>query len=549
MADTPVIPIGKPKECICIHCGKTFINDKPDSRGQYRKLKVCPDCSRPAAFTTKKCTRCGKSFQVPRDEKTGQFPNLKICNECREKTKPPEYIEYTCQCCGKPFRRYRDPITRCISKNVKYCSEACRDTAYTAVEKESKCKVCGKSIGLQPTDKAKTSVYCSLTCAEADFQADKEAFMASTKSRFCEYQPCEKCGKIFQVEKDANGRWYRRRFCPDCSLSSQMEKIVICKNCGKEFKVGRTSDGRHFVNREVCDKCLEPMKTKTLTCKICGKQFQVERRPNGKFSERKTCLDCDPALKTFVTVRCATCGKEFKHFKDKWGVFSGSKYCSYECSLIQHKYKTCEVCGKKFELERDPKGGFHDNVLYCSDECAKIGWARKTKITCQEKYGVDVPCQIASRSGRISQINIDFSMLLDATGIQYSQEYELEKYSYDFYIPRLNLFLEINPSFTHSVKKTVYKPVTKTYHREKTECAIRNGFNCICIWDWMNKKKLVEELMNADSVIMDDLSLITLHFSRNTNEFVDSNGEENMEEHIKDGWLPVYDDGYSYTFK
>lgn len=323
--------------------------------------------------------------------------------------------------------------------------------------------------------------------------------MAETKTLIC-----EKCGKEFQVGRNPNNpkQFIRRKYCPDCDLSKQKFKTIRCKNCGKEFQVGRTADGRHFINRTVCDDCLKPPETKTLICEKCGKEFQTIRsKISGDFLLRKYCSECDYSGKEFKLAKCVTCGKEFKQYRTPSGGFSESKYCSYSCGLLQEKTKICEVCGKEFKLKRsETTGYFLDNVKYCSDECAQRGWEHKTKQTCQEKYGVDYPCLTEQYLNSVgtrmhSKVNENFGKLLTKLNIDFEDDFKLGNYFYDFYIKDTNVFIEINPTFTHTSFDTgVYPPLDRNYHRNKTEYAKTQGYRCINIWDWDDWCKIVDLL-------------------------------------------------------
>lgn len=87
----------------------------------------------------------------------------------------------------------------------------------------------------------------------------------------------------------------------------------------------------------------------------------------------------------------------------------------------------------------------------------------KYKQTCLSKYGVSSPTQLASvrqkiydtkrnnHTFNISSIEEQFSSYLDSQNIVYERQYKCERYPYacDFYIPKYDLFIEINGSWTH----------------------------------------------------------------------------------------------------
>lgn len=357
---------------------------------------------------------------------------------------------------------------------------------------------------------------------------------------------CEKCGKEFSTEKGKRGQWLYRKYCPECSLSNQKYKEVTCKHCGKLFRVGRTADNRHFIKREVCDDCLRPAETKTLICQKCGKEFQVKRsKTNGLFLYCKYCPDCNIIGKEYKLAHCVTCGKEFKQYRSPYGGFSESKYCSYECSLVQRKTKICAVCGKEFELERSKiTGSFKDNGKYCSDECAKIGWEQLTKKTCQEKYGVDYPCQsekcVESNPTIHSNTNIKFGALLKQNGFNFIDDFMLGNYFYDFKLKDTNILIEVNPTFTHTSAETgVYPALKETYHYDKTKFALNNGYVCICVWDWDDWNDVIT-LLKQPNIQLQEIG-VQLHYSKRKENIINP---ENIDSLLKQGYLPIYDDGF-----
>lgn len=363
---------------------------------------------------------------------------------------------------------------------------------------------------------------------------------------------CQKCGKEFQVGRGSTGKWLRRKWCPDCSDYQKTEKLVQCKFCGKEFTVYRTADNRHWAyNNYKCPKCTldyqQEMKekTKTLVCQKCGKEFQVKRsKISGNFLLRKYCFNCDTANKPYKLAKCVTCGKEFKQYRTLCGDFSQSKYCSYQCSLIQKKTKICVVCGKEFELERSTNtGNFKDNVKYCSDKCAKIGWRNLTKQTCQEKYGVDLPCLspncMKNNPTNSSKISDEFYNFLLNNNFKVEREFILGSYTYDFKIN--NILIELNPTFTHTCIDTgVYPPKDKYSHYNKSKLAKNNNYVCLCVWDWTDWDNLVS-LLKQDNLQMIETD-IKLYYTKNKISIESNNpNDENL---LKDNYLPIYTDGY-----
>lgn len=186
----------------------------------------------------------------------------------------------------------------------------------------------------------------------------------------------------------------------------------------------------------------------------------------------------------------------------------------------------CASCGKTFVAT--------NNTKYCSDICYKEGYKRarestylekygcvhpskrteaKTKFrqTCIERFGVSTPlltkeCQ-EKNGNTISKINLNFGLVLQDYNINYVMEYAIigSKYSYDFYLPDTNTLIEINPTYTHTVvgnhfNDWQYKTEMETYHRDKTEYAISQGYKCINIWQWDDTGCILQQLLNTHRV-------------------------------------------------
>ena len=126
------------------------------------------------------------------------------------------------------------------------------------------------------------------------------------------------------------------------------------------------------------------------------------------------------------------------------------------------------------------------------------------KNTCKERYGVEWNCmrQEAHNSKNKNSINNeDFAKLLDENKILYEREYTIKNRSYDFKIE--NVLVEINPTPTHNVNWNPFsktKCIKKSYHFEKSQLALQNGYRCIHVWDWDDKNKIIELLKDKESI-------------------------------------------------
>jgi hypothetical protein len=90
--------------------------------------------------------------------------------------------------------------------------------------------------------------------------------------------------------------------------------------------------------------------------------------------------------------------------------------------------------------------------------------------------------------------------LLDSLNIEYSREFTISSYSYDFKVG--DTLIEINPSIFHNTLINPYgeSRIDKNYHKGKSELAERTGFRCIHIWDWDDINKVANLLLNREKV-------------------------------------------------
>ena len=119
----------------------------------------------------------------------------------------------------------------------------------------------------------------------------------------------------------------------------------------------------------------------------------------------------------------------------------------------------------------------------------------KINRTCTELYGVPWGCMAhGSEHSRISKINKEFSKLLLSMNIDNELEVNIGSRFFDIVIPSQKTAIEIDPSYTHNtLGLNHYKhKLSETYHLEKTQTALDNGYRCIHVFDWDNWDKVVQ---------------------------------------------------------
>ncbi len=371
------------------------------------------------------------------------------------------------------------------------------------------CKYCGKDIKVYPRPDGKgfkERQVCD-ECAKPQYKMVK----------------CKKCGKEFKVYRNLNGRGFQRKtVCDDC-LAPVKSKTFICEKCGKTFTVTRNESTKQFTNRKLCDNCLKPDEYKINICEKCGKEFKVYRSKDSKqnqFLNRKLCDDCSKPV-DFIIKQCEKCGKEFKVYRSEAGYISyNRRYCD-DCLKPEIITKICIICGKEFETLKSESWR-----KTCSNpKCIAEAHNNSIRQTCQEKYGVDYPCllpQVANSNKLMhSKINQTFGNLLRENNIIYEDDYRVGNYVYDFYIVKTSLFIEINPTISHTSTETgVFDARDKHYHIDKMKYANEHGYNVINIWQWDDWDRIINMLKPKEKLYARKLELKEID-KQTANEFLD----------------------------
>lgn len=125
--------------------------------------------------------------------------------------------------------------------------------------------------------------------------------------------------------------------------------------------------------------------------------------------------------------------------------------------------------------------------------------------TILEKYGVPYACmrsEARNFSKSNSKVNLAFAVLLENNNINFSREFTLERFSYDFKVN--NKLIEINPAPTHNSTWSIFddkQGLTSDYHQNKTRIANQNDYTCIHVWDWDDLNKIINLLKSPSNRI------------------------------------------------
>lgn len=172
--------------------------------------------------------------------------------------------------------------------------------------------------------------------------------------------------------------------------------------------------------------------------------------------------------------------EDIKEIKDKQIQTFRDRYGDNWADVIREK-------GKKTSIE---KYGV-DNVFKLPEVQERI------KQTNLKKYGTMYPVTLFSylNNKTISKINKRFYDKLLELGCNAELEKSIGNKAYDICVDKT--LIEINPTYTHNstvgpfIWGSKREPKSTTYHLEKTQTALANGYSCIHVWDWDDYDKII----------------------------------------------------------
>ena len=173
------------------------------------------------------------------------------------------------------------------------------------------------------------------------------------------------------------------------------------------------------------------------------------------------------------------------------------------------------------------------------------GWNHKTALkTLKDKYGVNNSYALAKFKSQ-SKLNQEFELfLLQNDIICDAKEFVLKRpegsyYRYDFKVG--NVLIELNPWITHNSSWNIFEddsPLDPNYHYNKTKLALENGYQCICVFDWVSKEDVLKLLKKGFQQAQYESPQRYLLNIKNESEYKIS--EDNI---YNNDWVVIYDDG------
>lgn len=209
-----------------------------------------------------------------------------------------------------------------------------------------------------------------------------------------------------------------------------MAKIIVtCSNCKREIETTKYKSERndkHFCSRN----CFKEYGKSIAYCAQCQNTFFVYRSRLEYYKDVFCSKSCQVQWRKSQKMKrtCIHCGKLF-HVSPSVVRRSGAKYCSNEChfkAMDTRISKDCPVCKNQFLAK--PCNVKRGKDKYCSNECALKGEER-------------------------TQIEITIALMLDDLNCKYVEQFKIDRYICDFFIPLTNTVIEADGEYWHSLEK------------------------------------------------------------------------------------------------
>lgn len=283
----------------------------------------------------------------------------------------------------------------------------------------------------------------------------------------------------------------------------------------------------NMIDRPVCKTCGNPVKfinySRGFTQHCCTICTQLDKEV--RLKNTQTCIERygENWIQNNVT-KCKQTKKE-KYGDENYNNSDKVKQTCLERYGVDNVMKSKEIQEKSKQtcLERY---GVDNYMLSKEFKDNKESQWNKIRKTCLERYGVPSPTQNTEIKAKISKTcqekygckwncmrpeahhshntnsapNMYIKSVLESYNIEYTTEFPLDKYIFDFKVG--NTLIEVNPFATHNVNWAPYKNVKidKYYHQLKTDAGKELGYKVINIWDWDNAEQIIESLIPKTNI-------------------------------------------------
>ena len=226
----------------------------------------------------------------------------------------------------------------------------------------------------------------------------------------------------------------------------------------------------------------------TVKCENCGKKF-IDYESNHR---RFCCRDCKNEYQSKICddhkiKKCKGCGKTFRPKENR------TQFCSYACyneyiNRISYTKvaRKCKWCGEEFYPNQYKK-------QFCSKECGYKWYSEYKKTDEQIRLQTEKVLKTIE-DGRMKKSftkpHLIIDKVLNKLGMECINEYNINYYSIDIYLPDSNLMIEVMGDYWHSNPISKYKecksvPQQKTKNRDKRKHTyVKNQYGIEILYLW-----------------------------------------------------------------
>jgi hypothetical protein len=299
---------------------------------------------------------------------------------------------------------------------------------------------------------------------------------------------------------------------------SRKHAVFKCSFCYNPFEASIKSVNR--VSNAACSRCRSISASYTMSgASMDRHEYYLSKKP-GCRSKRSITSTCDFCLSSFTTtfnvlnnkpgMACKKCDaiaaaySRFKSCEDKHKFYLSrrpslplecldinetvSKFGYSPLNLSSYSVKKivvmCKYCNIKLNI---PMSKF-------TQRKGKIScWScmrKKTVETLKEKYGVECTLDIPSVQSKLTDPSTEQmieSVLRERYKIDFSRNYSIGPYSFDFFIPSINLLIECQGDYFHDFKKNGY---SGTPQDRSKSTYIEKYTNKKLVWIWEHELHL-----------------------------------------------------------
>jgi len=230
-----------------------------------------------------------------------------------------------------------------------------------------------------------------------------------------------------------------------------------------------------------------------ICCNICNKKMKLNKR-GSQFKWKKSCGRTEGLLKWSKDAKISRKGSGNPMYNKRPWNKGLTKETSNSILCVSSKLKNRIISdttkNKQSKSAKKRKVHGHTGRKHSKEAIQKMR-ENTLRMISEGKYK-----QTDTEPNRI------FEKLLKDSGIEYEKEKIRDYYSFDFYLPKMNLYVEIDGDYFHSNPKFYPNgPKTKTqkinYYRDKkkNQYCVDNKINIIRFWenDIINNIEMIKE--------------------------------------------------------